>query len=128
MRYLLFLDSQAVELSIGLHDFERAAKQRILVSAALVVERDPGAGDDGASIWDYDSLRQAIFDLASGAHIELQETLCSRLAEFCQSQNDIVGGWVRTAKPDVYPDAKAVGCQMAWGDGEAMALLAQLNV
>ncbi len=124
MRYLLFLDDMAVTLSIGLHDFEKAAAQRVLVCAALVVEMDAGAGDEAGAVYDYDGLHAAILALAADAHVHLQETLCARIMAYAQRQPRVCGGWVRSAKPDVYADVRAVGCQLVWGDAQAQALLA----
>ncbi len=124
MKYLLVLEDLAITLSIGLHDFEKVAPQRLLVSVALVVEMDVGAGDQAEAVYDYDGLRDHIKAMAATPHHHLQETIAREIAEYCQGQPQISGGLVRTAKPDVYADAKAVGCQLVWGDDVAMKLLA----
>ena len=124
MKYVLFLSDLAVPVRIGLHDFEKAAPQRLLISAALVVTSTGTATDDPAAIYDYDGLRQFALSLAEAGHIALQETVCARIADYCRALPAVSGGWIRTAKPDVYRDAREVGCQIAWGDAEAMALLA----
>lgn len=123
MRYLLFLRNLSLDLSIGLHDFEKAAPQRIFVSAALVVEKSDPALDDVADVYDYDGLRETILAIGREPHVLLQETLCQRIVDYCRAQPRIAGGWVRSAKPDVYPDAEAVGCQIVWGDADARQLL-----
>ncbi len=124
MKYLLFLDELSIGLSIGLHDFEKQAPQRVHVSVALVVEMNPDADDDVSEVYDYDGLRDHVLAIAEQPHHQLQETICRKIAEYCQGIGQISGGLVCTSKPDVYPDAKAVGCQLVWGDSEAMALLA----
>jgi dihydroneopterin aldolase len=123
MKYVLFLRDLAVPVRIGLHDFEKAGPQRLLISAALVVTLDEACADDPAAVYDYDGLRKFVLAIGESGHIALQETICAKIADYCQALPAVSGGWVRTAKPDVYPDAREVGCQMAWGDAEARALL-----
>ncbi len=124
MKYVLFLSELAVPVRIGLHDFEKAAPQRLLISAALVVAAEHGGPDNPAAVYDYDGLRNFVLALSESEHIALQETVCARIADYCRTLPAVSGGWVRTAKPDVYPDARAVGCQIAWGDAEAQTMLA----
>jgi len=73
LKYLLFLDELSLTLSIGLHDFEKAAPQRLLVSVVLVVEMAEDAGDEAAAVYDYDGLRALIVELADQPHHQLQE-------------------------------------------------------
>lgn len=124
MRYIIHLDRLDAQFSIGIHDFERAAPQRLQVSARLVLEIAGKPSDSIDSVFDYDGLRDAILNIAAGGHHDLQETVAGKIADFCQESDLIVGGVVRTNKPDVYPDASGVGCEMSWGDDSALALLA----
>jgi dihydroneopterin aldolase len=110
--------------SIGIHDAERRERQRLLVSITVVVERAKELDSALADVFDYDVLRDHVLHLAGAGHVELQEHACAEIARFCQELPQVTGGWVRTAKPDVYPDAEAIGCQQVWGNEASRALLA----
>lgn len=121
--YLLFMRHLAVELPIGLHQFERAAPQRVLLDVAVRVQSPLNDSDDIAGTFDYDLLTHFIRDLAAGGQIQLQETLCHRILAWCMAQPKVTGAVVRSAKPDVYPDMDEVGCCIAMGDAELSDLL-----
>lgn len=110
----ILLHDLALDASIGFHDFELAARQRLLVSVDLFVpladstsERDHVSGT-----LDYDSVRDGIARLARERHYNLQETLVDRIAAMCLASPAVRAVRVRTEKPDVYPDCRAVGVEV----------------
>ena len=120
--YQIFFRKLSVMLPLGLHDFERTARQRVeldLVIHLALADRFPG---DPSAAYDYDRLHDFIVGLGEGEQIMLQEGLCQRIIEFCRSEEAIKGVAIRTAKPDVYRDAQAVGCVMTWGVASAADL------
>lgn len=122
--YHLYFRNLDVLLPIGLHDFEQAAAQRVLIDVVLHVAGSAPDTDDPDQVFDYDRLHEHIRHLAADGQILLQETLCARIIAFCQAQPDLCGAVVRTAKPDVYPDVTEVGCCLTWGTGKVDHLLA----
>ncbi len=115
--YGLFLRDLAVMARIGAHDFERDGPQRVVINVALAIDDTPRA-DALSTVTDYDFLRQAIDRILSEGHVDLQETLCRRILAACQAQPSVAAARVTTEKPDVYPDALAIGCRMLWiGEG-----------
>lgn len=115
--YGLFLNGFEVSARLGVHAFEKAAPQRVVIHVALAVEDAPD-GDDFAAVLDYDFLREEIAGLIGRGHIVLQETLCAAVLALCRARPGVLAARVSTEKPDVYPDTRAVGCRMVWiGDG-----------
>ena len=110
--YLIRIGGIDTSASIGIHGFEQAARQKLLVSVALLLE-PPRAGDEIASVQDYDFVREGVLGLVSGGHFNLQETLCSAILDLCLAQKGVLGAVVQTDKPDVYPGVAAVACRMA---------------
>lgn len=109
----IILKNFAVMASIGIHGFEKAAKQRVNVTVELEVRPFEKVGNDEiGSVLDYDFLRDAIGELVDGKHFELQETLCERILEICFSRPNVVSARVATSKPDVYPDCESVGVEV----------------
>lgn len=111
MIYCVYLKDFELLSSIGIHDFEKEARQRILINVALMVETDI-VTEDIDSVVDYDFLRLEIQKLVSNSHINLQENLCAEIIDICMAKPQILGVKVRSEKPDVYDDAAGVGCQM----------------
>ncbi|MEN9759751.1 MAG: hypothetical protein RL676_901 [Pseudomonadota bacterium] len=110
----IFLDDLAIEASIGFHDFERTAPQRILVSVDLYlpIAQSTSARDDVADVLDYDLLRLNVSRIAQSRHFNLQETLIDEICAFCLQQPAVKAVRVVTQKPDVYPDCKTVGIEV----------------
>ena len=111
--YALFLRDHEVMARIGIHAFERAGAQRLRVNVTLVLKGEPGA-DTIDAVTDYDFLRESLAEILVAQHYDLQETVCQRLLAAIQAKTDVIAAKVSTEKPDVYPDAAAVGCRIFW--------------
>ena len=109
----IFLDSLEVMVDIGFHDFEIGAPQRVLVTIELWIEPSSGSADDPAGAWDYDHLRELVEEIAAERRYNLQETLANAIFERICSMRGVCALRVSTAKPDIYPNAKAVGVEVA---------------
>jgi dihydroneopterin aldolase len=112
-RFTLFLRGFEVQARIGIHDFERAAPQRLAI--ALEIDIDPSRlpdRDDIAETFDYDWVRAEVLRLVASRHFELQETLAQGVMQILAQRPEIVRAIVETAKPDVFPDVAAVGCRI----------------
>jgi dihydroneopterin aldolase len=106
----LILRGFEAQASIGIHDFEKAAPQRLLIDIELTLNnaQRPEA-DHIAHVVDYDFLREETLKLLAARHYELQETLCHDIAEFCLARPEVRHVIVYSRKPDVYPDCESVG-------------------
>jgi dihydroneopterin aldolase len=108
------LDSLEVKADIGFHDFEVGVPQRLLVTVDIWLEEVPPAGcDDPALAWDYDFLREQIEELAAARRYNLQESLAHALYDRFAAMRGVRALRVATAKPDIYPDARSVGVELA---------------
>lgn len=113
-RFTLFLDRLEVEAEIGIHDFERGRRQRLHVTISIDV--DPSSvptRDDISATFDYDLVRTLVRRLAAERRYDLQETFCRAILDGLCSEPGIIAASVETKKPDVYPDAAAVGCRLS---------------
>jgi dihydroneopterin aldolase len=114
--YLIRISGVEVSASIGIHGFEQAARQKLLVSVTLMLAQPApgnGFGDDIVEVKDYDFVRAGVLDLVAKRHFNLQETLCAAILDLCLSQKGLLGAVVQTDKPDVYPGVAGVACRMA---------------
>ena len=111
VRYTTRLDGLSVTMGLGIHPHE-AAPQRVVVSVRMtIVYPAPVAEDRIEEVLDYDFVRDGIQRLAATRRFALQETLCDAIAALCLADARVEEVEVRTAKPDVYPDA-SIGCEV----------------
>lgn len=109
--YMIRIGGIETSASIGIHAFEQAARQPLLVSVTLILMPPPGA-DTIEGVQDYDFVRDGVHALVNGRHFNLQETLCGEILDLCLRQPGVLGAVVQTNKPDVYPDVAIVACRM----------------
>lgn len=119
----IVLDGLEVQADIGFHDVEIGAPQRLLVSVEVwLSEIEPPAEDQPAEAWNYDFLRTEVAELAGARRYNLQETLAHAVFERVAAFHGVRALRVRLSKPDIYPDAKSVGVEVAsfpglWPEG-----------
>jgi dihydroneopterin aldolase len=110
----ILVDRIEVMTDIGFHDFEIGTPQRLLISIELWIDPPaPPADDDPARAWDYDVVVQAVRRLAASRRFNLQETLVHAIFDEIAALHGISALKVSSTKPDVYPDARGVGVEIA---------------
>jgi 7,8-dihydroneopterin aldolase/epimerase/oxygenase len=109
---VIFLRNFSVMTSIGIHDFEKTALQRIVINVELYLTPVDVERDEIGEVLDYDFLRRGIGALAVSRHWNLQETLIDQIVKLCLEPAIVLGVRVSTAKPDVYADCEAVGLEI----------------
>ena len=110
----IFLSGLSLDISIGFHDFEREAPQRVLINVDLFVplRASTARNDDVSEVVDYDFLRSEIQRCAGSRHFNLQETLLEDIVGICMAEPAVRAVRVSTEKPDVYPDCRTVGIEV----------------
>ena len=110
----ILLDSLEVEADIGFHDYEIGRPQRLLVTVEIWLEDvAPPDDDEPSAAWDYDYLRTEVQALASARRYNLQETLAHAIFNRFAAMRGVKALRVATAKPDIYPEARGVGVEIA---------------
>jgi dihydroneopterin aldolase len=106
----IILEDLVVEADIGFHDFEVGSPQRLFatVRVRLDLAHWPESDTREAS-WNYDFIRSGIQALVLERRFNLQETLAQEIFDMVAARPGVIGLSVWLRKPDVYPDAKAVG-------------------
>ena len=109
-----FLTGIETICSIGIHDFEKAAPQRVLIDIEVILdpEKEP-AVDNINDALNYDEIRQTVVDISQSRHFDLQETLARAVFNAVRSMKTVVGLRVRTSKPDVYKDVNEAAYQLS---------------
>jgi dihydroneopterin aldolase len=118
----ILLDDLEVMADIGFHDFEIGKPQRLLVTVEIWLEDlAPPADDDPEAAWDYDFLRNEIIRIASERRYNLQETLVHAIYGRLAAMRGVKALRVKSAKPDIYQDARSVGVEITSFAGLAPA-------
>ena len=119
----IILEGLEVQADIGFHEFEIGSPQRLLVSVEVWLDNLAAPAEDHpAEAWNYDFLRTEVAKLAAARRYNLQETLAHAIFDRVAAFHGVRALRVRLSKPDVYPDAEAVGVEVAsfsglWPDG-----------
>ena len=110
----ILLDSLEVQADIGFHEFEIGTPQRLLITVEIWLEDvAPPADDNPAGAWDYDYLRTEVETLAAAQRYNLQETLAHAIYQRFAGMRGVKALRVATTKPDIYPEARGVGVEIA---------------
>jgi dihydroneopterin aldolase len=103
----IFIRDFRLQVSIGIHDFEKEAPQTVVVNVDLMLRpSDKGHGDRIANVLNYDIVHDGIVALAKSRHFNLQETLVEAILDLCLAQPSVAEARVSTEKPDVYGDCR----------------------
>ena len=109
----IFLKNFETRISMGIHESEKKARQRVMINVDLYLEPDARIERDHISeTVDYDFLRREIGVLADSGHFHLQETFCERILAICLARPGVVAVRVSSEKPDVYPDCESIGFEI----------------
>jgi dihydroneopterin aldolase len=116
----ILLDSLDVMTDIGFHEFEVGTPQRLLITVELWLENlDPPDDDKHESAWNYDYLRSEVVRIAQMRRYNLQETLVHAIFQRVAAYRGVKALRVKSVKPDIYPDARGVGVEIASFGGES---------
>jgi dihydroneopterin aldolase len=107
MERRIFFRDLRLEVSIGIHDFEKKRPQTVVVNVDLgLAPADKAHGDRIGNVLNYDTVHDGITALAGSRHFNLQETLVDAILDLCLAQPGVIEARVSTEKPDVYRDCR----------------------
>ncbi|MDH2374591.1 MULTISPECIES: dihydroneopterin aldolase [Cobetia] len=112
----VLIEALAVETVIGVYDWERTIRQRLVIDLEMATDIRPAAtGDDLTHTLDYAAISARIQTYADDSQFELVETFAERLAALLREEFGIP--WLRMTvrKPGAVPEAQAVGVRIERG-------------
>lgn len=110
---IVFIKQLQVDTVIGVYDWEKTIKQRLLLDITLAADQRAAASSDDIRLTlDYAVIAEKVTALITANPIELIETVAERVAqmllqEFATSQVEI-----RVCKPGAVAQAETVGVQI----------------
>lgn len=110
----IFLREVVVDANIGIHAFEKAGPQKLVINVDLFVPLSLSTPrhDKIHEVLDYDFVRSTVRHRIEQGHINLQETLVDDLARALLAHPSVTAVRVASEKPDVYDDVEAVGIEV----------------
>lgn len=111
MEKWIWLDGLRLNVSIGIHAFEKTGPQPYRLDIGLrLINNYRTSRDEIAETVDYDALRTRVSEHLHSRHFNLQETVIQDVIKICfEIDERILGVDVKTAKTSVYPNCDAVG-------------------
>jgi len=102
-----------IDMSIGIHDFEKEKSQPVCLNIALHVAPNPRwREDDIAHVVSYADIADSIRQLAAKGHTGLVETFAEQVAEICLADPRARAVTVSAEKTRILADAAGVGVEI----------------
>ena len=100
-----------LELFIGVHEFEKRARQPVSVTVYMLVpDAGPTRSDDLADHVSYADIVDRLKERAkSAAHVNLVETLAEEVADLALADARVASVVVDVRKTAIIPEARSVG-------------------
>ena len=107
----IYVRNLRLNVKIGVYDHEKFGAQPMVFNVVAYVKRENASPThDGLDeVVDYDFIRNSVVDFVHAEHVQLQETLCDKIAQQILTKKAIVGVYIASAKTDSYRDCDAIG-------------------
>ncbi len=107
---IVFLRQLEVDTVIGIHDWEREIRQRLVLDLEMASDTRLAARTDSiAEALDYQAVAERLTEFVRGSSFQLVETLAEACAQIVLQEFDV--SWLRltVSKPDAIAHAQSVG-------------------
>jgi dihydroneopterin aldolase len=110
-RYTVRIRNLILAMSIGVHDHEKVAPQRVSISVELQLDYPAGGFGDALyrKVVCYETLIGRIKEMAAEGHVILVETFAERVADLALTDRRVRSVAVDVEKLDIFDDCDAVG-------------------
>jgi len=110
-RYTVRIRNLILAMSIGVHDHEKDAPQRVSISVELQLDYPVGGFGDALyrKVVCYETLIGRIKEMAAEGHVILVETFAERVADLALTDRRVQSVSVDVEKLDIFDDCDAVG-------------------
>lgn len=113
MKTTIFVEGLLVEASIGVHPHEHETRQPVLMDIWVDLNGIAPEHDRLGETMDYATIAETAEQLALEAHVQLVETLATRIIDWTLDADERVDGVkVRIRKPQALLKADAAGVVM----------------
>ena len=107
---IVFIESLEVDASVGVFDWEKQIKQRLVYDVDLYVDCAAASKtDDIADAIDYAAVSDTIIRVTTEKHTDLLECLADKVISTIFSEFPVKGVKIKLSKPGAVKGAKSVG-------------------
>jgi len=112
----VFIEALEVETVIGIYDWERNIRQKVVLDVEMAFDnRKPAASDKIEDTINYKAVSKRLIAYIEASNFELVETLAERCAAIIRDEFDVPWVRLRLAKPGAVTGAKSVGVTIERG-------------
>lgn len=109
----IFIDQLTVDTVIGLYDWERRIRQRVIIDLEMGFDiRAAAASDDVTQTLDYKAVTKRVIGFVQAAEFDLVETLSERIAQLILDEFPVLRVTLRLDKPHALRGARGVGIRI----------------
>lgn len=109
----LIIRDLTLMMSMGIHEHEKQAKQRVCVHVSVDLAQAPDSRRDHIDdVLSYDDIIQNIKHIAFSKHFNLVERLAEEIADMILTFEQAASCTVQVLKPDIYDDVESVGIEI----------------
>lgn len=106
----IFIEQLGIDTVIGLYDWERRIRQRVILDLEMAFDiRAAAASDDVSQTLDYKAVAKRVIAYVEASEFELVETLSERVAALILDEFPVVRVTLRLNKPHALRGARGVG-------------------
>ncbi|TAN04692.1 MAG: dihydroneopterin aldolase [Rhodanobacteraceae bacterium] len=106
----VFIEALEVETVIGIYDWERKIRQKVVLDVEMAFDNTkPAASDRIEDTVNYKAVSKRLIAFIEASHFELVETLAERCAAIIRDEFKVPWLRLRLAKPGAVTGSKAVG-------------------
>ncbi len=109
----VFVRGLEVEAVVGVHEHEKVAPQRLLISIDLTTHESAlGHNDTLESVVCYEDVVRAVQAICAKGHVHLIETLAEKIAARCLEDKRVHAIRISVEKPDAFAECASVGVEI----------------
>ncbi len=109
----IFIENLLLNMSIGIYDFEKNEKQKVIVDIHLdVTPESQNSPKDIKDVVSYEEVVTKVQKLSQTKHYDLVETFAEEINDVCFSHKAVKQAKIKIGKPDIIEDTKSVGVQI----------------
>ncbi|MBK8284846.1 MAG: dihydroneopterin aldolase [Ahniella sp.] len=113
---IVFVDGLNIDALIGIYDWERRAKQPVVLDLEMAFDnRIPASTDQITDTLDYKAVSKRLIQFVGQSEFGLVETLAERCAEIILTEFPVSWLKLRLTKPGAVRGARGVGVQIERG-------------
>jgi dihydroneopterin aldolase len=117
MTDIVFIRELQVETVIGVYDWERTIRQRVVLDLEMATDNRRAAATDGINhALDYAGVSERLVSFIEGSDFQLVETLAEQVAGIILEEFSVPWLRLRVCKPGAVPQAKDVGVVIERGE------------